>query len=127
MQEKINRSSVFKDYIPSAIAIGLGILVWVSFRDNGQDPTESLTYWQIGYPISILFSGIMGIFYSERPWRWGVIIIWIQFGLGLITSKGDLNLLPPGILFYMLLTAPCIILGYAGSWISRVLKSRRTA
>lgn len=127
MQTTSNNSSS-KGYISSTIALGIGAIVWIVFKTIAQtkDPTELLSYWQIGYPISIFFSGIMGIFFPDRPWRWGIIIIWVQFFLGLITTKGDLNLLPPGMLFYALLTVPCIISGYIGAWVSKKCSRRTT-
>lgn len=128
IKNNIKNTSVFIAYIQGVIALGIGTLIWIAFKVKAQahDPTELLAYWQIGYPISILFSGIMGTIIPDRPWRWGIFIIWIQFILGLITSNGDLNLLPPGIVFYMLLTAPCILFGYLGAWISRAWKKRKS-
>lgn len=116
-----------KRYMNGAISLGIGTTVWMVFKGiaPSQDPTELLSYWQIGYPISILLSGVMGIFFPDRPWRWAVNIIWIQFVMGLITTKSDLNLLPPGIFLYMLLTVPCIISGYIGAWVSRVCRGQR--
>ena len=89
-----------------------------------QDPTELLSYWQIGYPVSILLSGIMGMFFPDRPWRWSIYIIFVQFVMGMFTTKGDWNLLPPGIGFYALLTVPCIGFGYIGAWVSGKWRKR---
>ena len=127
LMQEISSKFSDKGYMKGAIALGLGATVWTVFKSiaHSQDPTELLSYWQIGYPISILLSGAMGIFFSDRPWRWGVHIIWVQFVMGLITTKSDLNLLPPGILLYMLLTVPCIVSGYIGAWVSRVWGRRK--
>lgn len=119
---QINSSkSTSKEYAKNALALGLGAVVWTVFKviAHSQDPTELLSYWQIGYPISILLSGIMGMFFPDRPWRWSVYIIFVQFVMEMITTKGDWNLLPPGIVLYALLTVPCIISGYIGAWVSR--------
>jgi hypothetical protein len=128
MQEHSNNSTLkgYKECGKSAIALGLGAAVWTVFKviAHTQDPTELLSYWQIGYPISILLSGIMGMFFPDRPWRWSVYIIFVQFVMGMITTKGDWNLLPLGIVFYALVTIPCIGLGYAGAWVSRKLSRR---
>lgn len=124
--KKIINKLTYNEYIKHAVAIGIGATIWTSFKCIAypQDPTELSSYWRIGYPVSIFFSGAMGVFFPDRPWQWGVHIIWVQFVIGLIANKGDLNLLPPGILFYMLLTAPCIMSGYMGAWISRVSRKR---
>ena len=126
-QKNTKSPATFKEYIKGAIAVGMGAIVWTVFKviAHSQDPTELISYWQIGYPASIFISGAMGIFWPDRPWRWGVIIIWVQFIMGLITTKGDLNLLPLGILFYMLITVPCIISGYIGAWVSRTWENRK--
>jgi len=128
MQE-ISNNSAFKGYkegMKVALALGLGAVVWSVFKviAHTQDPTELLSYWQIGYPVSILLSGIMGLIFPDRPWRWGTYIIWVQFVMGLIITKGDLNQLSLGIVFYMLLTVPCIGLGYAGAWVSGKWRKR---
>jgi hypothetical protein len=77
-----------KEHIKISIALCIGAVVWTAFKFHTpfQDPTELLSYWKIGYPISVLFSGIMGIFFPDRPWRWGISIIWIQFLIGLIAK-----------------------------------------
>lgn len=127
MQELFNRSKG-KEYLKGTIALGSGAIVWTVFKliAYPQDPTELISYWQIGYPTSILLSGVMGLIFPARPWRWGTYIIWVQFVMGLITTKGDWNLLPPGIIFYAFLTIPCIIFGYIGAWISGKLVKRRS-
>lgn len=120
MQTTSNKS-MCKGYVASAIALGIGAIIWIVFKVIAQtkDPTELLSYWQIGYPISIVLSGLMGIFFPNRPWRWGINIIFVQLFIGAITTKGDLNLLPPGIVFFALLSVPCIISGYIGSVVSK--------
>ena len=125
--KKINfDKSQRKEYLKIAIALSIGATVWTVFKviAQSQDPTELFSYWKIGYPISIVLSGIMGIIFPYRPWRWGICIIWVQFVMGLVTTRGDLNLLPPGIVFYALLTVPCIISGNIGSWLSGRWKIR---
>jgi len=67
MQE-ISNNSAFKGYkegMKVALALGLGAVVWSVFKviAHTQDPTELLSYWQIGYPVSILLSGIMGLIF----------------------------------------------------------------
>lgn len=128
MQE-ISNDSAFKGYKEcgkAVMALGLGAIVWSVFKviASTQDPTELLSYWQVGYPVSILLSGIMGLIFPDRPWRWSIYIIFVQFVMGMFTTKGDWNLLPPGIIFYALLTVPCIGLGYAGAWVSGKWRKR---
>jgi hypothetical protein len=110
------------EYSKVVIAIIIGAIIWTVFKviARPQDPTDLLFYWQIGYPISILLSGIMGILFPERFWQWGIYIIFIQLVMTMFLTEGDWNLLPPGILFYALLTVPCIIAGYIGAWVSGI-------
>ena len=125
MQINLNKST-FKECIKIAIALVVGAILWMVFKNiaQSQDPTEQISYWIIGYPISIVLSGVMGIIFSDRPWRWGICIIGIQFVLGLVTMGGDLNLVPPGMVFYALLTVPCCLLGNVGSQISEKWRKR---
>lgn len=113
-----------KEYLKSALALSFGVMVWSVFKfiAPSQDPTALLSYWKIGYPVSIVLSGFMGIFFPDRPWRWGIIIMFVQLFIEAITTKGDLNLLPPGIVFFALLSIPCMISGHVGAWISGYCK-----
>lgn len=114
------------EYSKVVIALIIGAIIWTVFKviARSQDPTDLLSYWQIGYPVSILLSGIMGLIFPDRPWRWGIYIIFVQLVMTMLLTEGDWNLLPPGILFYALLTVPCIISGYAGAWVSGKWRKR---
>lgn len=108
-------------------ALVLGAMVWAVFKiiSPSQDPEDQKYYWQIGYPISILLAGMLGILFPERPWRWGLIIIWIQFIMGLITTKSDLNLLPPGVLFYAFLSIPCVISAHISARLRQKIRKKK--
>lgn len=96
-------------------------LIWGFFwlMSTFQSPEDNIYYWKIGYPILILVSGIAGYRAPLRPWRWSIYIIAIQFFLGMTTAKGGFNLLPIGILVYLLIALPCIAAGYTGAFINR--------
>jgi hypothetical protein len=127
MIKVIERKPLYEGF-KHLLALLSGVMVWSLFKviTNSQDPTAEIVYWKVGYPISILLSGILGILFPERPWRWAFYVIWSQFCLGLITHKGDLNLLPPGVIVYMFLTIPCILSGQIGAWTIRSVRRKRT-
>jgi hypothetical protein len=119
-------NKVSGEILKTLLSVVIGGILWIAFESGAkaQDPDAQLVYWEVGYPISVLISGILGSFFPVRPWRWGVGIIWAQFVLGLVTTTGDLNLLPPGILLYMIITIPCIISGYVGAWITSLRRRK---
>jgi hypothetical protein len=110
-----------KNILPFAISIGIGTFVWYLFRfhTNHSDPQAIKIYWQIGYPILIVASFIISYYFSEKVWRWPLLLIFSQAVIGIVESKGGGNLLPIGIAVHIVVSIPCIIASYCGLFIKR--------
>jgi hypothetical protein len=111
----------FKEYIKEAIAFGISTIVWLAstYYANWSDPQSASFYWKGSYPLLIVLSGILGMIFPDRPWRWALYLISAQFGMGIITATGGLNLLPIGVIIHLLMALPLLMSSYAGAWISR--------
>ena len=100
----------------SIVAICIGCIVWLAiwYTSNYSDPQGTDLYWYFGYPIMLLLSIVMGHYYSAHAWLWPLLMIMSQLAIGFILIKSDLNLLPIGILVYIVISVPCIAAGYLG-------------
>ncbi len=116
--------ALLKGYLREAVAFGIGITVWVvsAYVSNWSDPQSAVFYWKISYPILIIFSGILGIIFPDRPWRWALYLIAAQLVMGILSVKGGLNLLPIGIVIHAIIALPCVLLSYGGGWLARIFK-----
>jgi hypothetical protein len=105
--------------IGGALSALIGIAVWLIFWKSAgkSDPQSTDSYWNIGYPIFMAASCILGYFFNKWPWQWGTIIILFQLIPGFFMLSGDLNLLPLGILLHIFFAIPLVLCGYLGRWI----------
>jgi hypothetical protein len=112
--------------LPFVISIGVGTIVWFFFRfyTNHSNPQSSIAYWYIGYPTLILASFITSYFFSIKVWRWPLLLILSQVILGIVMLKGDLYLLPLGMIVYIVISIPCFIAGYCGVLLNKYFKDR---
>jgi hypothetical protein len=115
------------DIGPSALAFVSGAVDWELIRALGarREAWDDPIYWQLGYPLLLLAAFGLGLVWRERPWRWAV---WLMAGqvtwslLLAITQDGMPNLLPLGLVMFLLLGIPCVLASYAGRWLGeRVL------
>jgi uncharacterized membrane protein YfcA len=121
MGVSMQSNSQWRGYIASVLSILFGSVVWFAFRKitGEHDPQGHIDYWKYGYPILVLGAGILSFFFTERPWRWAAYIILMQVILGLTLARGDLNLLPIGLIFHAIITIPAVISGYFGAWLRK--------
>lgn len=105
------------------ISIGAGILIWFipKWYADVPDPQSNILYWYIGYPVLILVSLVMGFHFCIGVWRWPLCLILSQLIIGIVTSGGNLNLLPIGIVVHVAISIPCFIAGYCGFFLRKYL------
>lgn len=100
------------------IAAVAGCTLWILAMTVGDrnEAWDSPVYWTISYPLAIVIAGAIAWRIPERPWRWGLAIMFSQAIVLAITS-GDFSLLPLGLVMFAVLAIPPIALGYVTSGI----------
>jgi peptidoglycan/LPS O-acetylase OafA/YrhL len=111
-----------RDITPAMLALLLGAADWELARRLGghREAWDDPLYWRLAYPLLLLAAFGLGLVWRERPWRWAVWLIAGQiawsFALAL-AQDGVPNLLPLGLIMFLLLGIPCVAAAYAGRWI----------
>lgn len=108
-------------WLPAIVSIAVGISVWLMFQlvISKFGLTSGFYYWWTGYGIMFLASGLLGYFFNQRPWRWGIYIVTAHAVFASMLSKGDHNMLPLELIFFSLLALLFVLAGYLGAWLSR--------
>src|SRR6267378_807123 len=97
----------------NSIAIWIGLAIGVTAQAtsqflSGQDPTAQAWYWLFGsLPFMVLTSGILGYFAPSHPFGWAFLMMGADFITGMVMTTGDRNLLPIGVLLYLVYSVPC--------------------
>jgi peptidoglycan/LPS O-acetylase OafA/YrhL len=93
------------------IAIVAGTTLWLTTSAIGgkREPWDSSIYWTVTYPAAIALAGLLGYVFPERPWRWAVIVIFMQAAVMVIAGSG-FGLLPLGLILLTVLSLPAVVL-----------------
>jgi peptidoglycan/LPS O-acetylase OafA/YrhL len=110
------------DLVPTILAFLIGAADWELVRRLGtrREAWDDPVYWQLGLPLLVLTAFALGLVWRERPWRW---VVWLMIGqaawsLGLALGQDGIpNLLPLGLVMFVLLGIPCLAAAYAGRWL----------
>jgi len=110
-------------WLPTIISIAVGATVWFMFESaiNTSGLTSDFSYWWAGYAIMFLAAGLLGYFFSQRPWRWGIYIVIAHVVVASLRSKGDHSMLPLELIFFGLMAVLFVLASYLGAWLSRKL------
>lgn len=94
---------------PWTVAIVGGAILWLAVAgvSGRREAWDSSIYWTIAYPLTIGLAGGLGYWAPEKPWRWGLAVMWAQ-ALMLIISASDFGLLPLGLIVFSILAVPTI-------------------
>lgn len=92
-----------------AIAIVAGVALWtVTAAIGGRtEPWDSPGYWSVAYPLAILLAGALGYLFPHRPWRWAVVLMFMQ-GVVMLFSGSGAGLLPLGLIALSVLSLPAV-------------------
>jgi hypothetical protein len=90
-----------------AVAALAGILLWLgtSALSGRREAWDSSLYWTVAYPLAIAIAGILGYLATERPWRWGLLIMLAQ-AVTLTFASSSFGLLPLGLILFAVLAVP---------------------
>lgn len=91
-------------YLLAAMA---GIVLWLAttLLSGRTEAWDSPLYWSVTYPLSIVVSGILGYFFPERSWRWGLVVMLAQ-AVTLALAASSFGLLPLGLVMFAVLAVP---------------------
>jgi hypothetical protein len=88
-----------------AFAAGLAIWTVTAMLGHRIEPWDDPVYWSIGYPAAVAVSGVLGLLFSDRAWRWGAVVMFSQ--VIVMTARGaGLSLLPMGLILLAILSLP---------------------
>lgn len=92
-------------------AIAGGAILWlVTAGITGKrEAWDSSVYWIVTYPLAIGLGGGLGYWVPERPWRWGLAVMFAQ-AVVLVMAGSDFGLLPLGLILFSILALPAVVL-----------------
>jgi peptidoglycan/LPS O-acetylase OafA/YrhL len=108
-------------------AIAGGAVLWQATAMFGgrREAWDSSLYWILAYPIGLVLAGVIGYLHPDRPWRWGLALMWTQAVL-LTVSASSFGLLPLGmIMFGVLAIPPMAVATIVGSTRRRALNKAK--
>ena len=113
--------SSHKKALPYALAAAAGAAVWlgVMAATGRREAWDSGLYWSLGMPLMFLVSGALGYFFPERTWRWALAGFGGQAAAAFVRNPSG-NLLPLGLILFLVLSLPCM----AGARIGAALRRR---
>ena len=99
-----------------SVSIVGGAVLWIiaTLVSGKQEAWDSSLYWSVSYPLSIALAGMVGYWAPDRPWRWGLAVMWAQ-AVVLVFSAADFGMLPIGLILFSVLALPAV--GFA-TWTS---------
>lgn len=92
-----------------AISIVAGVVLWTLTAAIGgrTEPWDAPGYWSVAYPLAIALAGVLGYVFPQRPWRWAVVLMFMQGAVMLFSGSG-LGLLPLGLIVLGVLSLPAV-------------------
>jgi peptidoglycan/LPS O-acetylase OafA/YrhL len=111
--------SVQRSIVPLTIAAVAGMVLWISasFISGKKEAWDAGVYWTVAYPVAIVLSGLLGLFYPKGAWRWPLALFVFQF-VGMVVRSGELgNLWPLGLLLFVVLSVPGILAAMGATWL----------
>lgn len=104
---------ITRDRLAGFLSILTGLLLWFAAAHFGgrREPWDSELYWTLFYPAAVLLSGIFGVLFPDRPWRWALCLIFSQLVVMAASGAGpgsNLGLLPLGAVMLAILSVPAI-------------------
>jgi hypothetical protein len=89
------------------IAAAAGLILWfaTSMLGGRREPWDSPVYWTVSYPVAIALAGALGYVFPEKPWRWALVIMFMQMVVMIVGGSG-FGLLPLGLILLSVLSLP---------------------
>jgi hypothetical protein len=106
-----------ESWIAYGASIVLGLTLWtvVAVAEMRLEPWDAPSFWTIYYPAAIGLSGVLGFVFPARPWRWAVLLMFMQLPIMVLGGSG-FSLLPMGLILMAVLALPAVGLAYLCAW-----------
>lgn len=106
--------------LPYGLAVAAGVVVWlgITWISHRREAWDSGLYWKYGMPLLIAVSGVLGYKYPRRPWRWPLTAFAAQAAV-LFAMNPTGNLMPLGIIAFLVVSLPCVLAAWVGSLFHR--------
>jgi hypothetical protein len=90
--------------LAACIAAGIGFLFWLIFAPFSphMEAWDGPLWWFVTVPVLTITSGVLGYLTPERVWRWPLWIIAGELVAILLTSGGNIGLLPLAVILVFL-------------------------
>lgn len=102
--------------LTAGIAVAVWLVPWLLL--SGKEAWDHWTYLTISVPAMSVVAAYAGFRAKSRWWRWPLTLALVQFATALLLG-GFGNLLPLGIVVFVILAAPMMITAAVGAWIAR--------
>ena len=102
------------------LTVGVAVAVWLVpwLLLGGKEAWDHWTYFIISVPAMSVVAGYAGLRANSRWWRWPLTLVLAQFATALLLG-GFGNLLPLGIVVFVILAVPMLITAAVGAWVAR--------
>lgn len=100
-----------------AAGVGGGTSLLVMLLSGRAEAWDSPLYWQVAYPLVIVFCGWLGYRLPKHPWRFALAAMLIQ-PLIMIVSASGFGLLPLGLVLFAILSLPAVLAAQLGGWLA---------
>ncbi len=121
--------SVQRSIVPLTIAAVAGMVLWIaaSFISGKKEAWDANIYWTVAYPVAIVLSVVLALFYPKGAWRWPLALFVFQF-VGMVVRSGELgSLWPLGLLLFVVLSVPGILAAKGATWLRARLAGEKSA
>ncbi len=115
----IGTGRVYRPALLAALAGGTVLWLVTMAATGSREAWDSPHYWSITYPICIAYGALLGFLDPERPWRWGLALMMVQFLVMMFTSGNSWNLLPIGIAYMLIVSLPVMAAAVLCGWLRR--------
>jgi hypothetical protein len=109
-----------------AVAVGVGLEVWISLATGRREAWDSSLYWMVGLPVALLAAAGLGYLTRGRGWLAAVLIVPGQLLAMAYRSGsiGSLTLWPLTLAVSCVLGLPFALVAYASQRLRRSSRSR---